>query len=88
MLQSAITSAMKIAPEDFAKLFGSPSALAKAIGENPSTVHCWKHRGVIPPNKVLAVSDVTGIPPHRIRSDIFAAPSARKHKRKEAGATA
>jgi hypothetical protein len=36
----------------------------------------------------LAVSDVTGIPPHRIRSDIFAAPSARKHKRKEAGATA
>jgi hypothetical protein len=88
MLQSAITAVMKIAPADFAKLFGSPSALAKAIGENPSTVHCWKHRGVIPPNKVLAVSGVTGIPPHRIRSDIFPAPSARRHKRREAGATA
>jgi DNA-binding transcriptional regulator YdaS (Cro superfamily) len=74
---------MKIAPADFAKLFASPSALARTIGENPSTVHCWKHRGTIPPNKVLAVSEATGVPPHRIRSDIFPPPDhGRSNHRK------
>lgn len=80
---------MKIAAEDFAKLFGSPSALARAIGENPSTVHCWKHRGAIPPNKVLVVSQATGVPPHRIRGDIFPTPERHRSNRKgRAAATA
>lgn len=85
MLQYATPWLMKMTPEKFDRLFGSPSALARAIGENVSTVHCWKHRGTIPPRKALAVSKVTGVPPHEIRPDIYPAPQ-RKQGRAAASA--
>lgn len=77
---------MKMTPEQFERLFGSPSELARAIGENISTVHCWKHRGIIPAPKVLRVAKATGVEPHEIRGDIYP-PPPRKHKQGRAAAS-
>jgi hypothetical protein len=41
----------------------------------PNAIHAWKHlKKGVPPDRVLAVSKVLKIPPHKIRPDIFPPP--------------
>lgn len=48
-------------------------AIAKAIGINRQAISQWP---AVPANRVLAVSAITGRPPHLIRPDIYLAPAA------------
>lgn len=52
------------------------SAVADACGVTDGTVSKWV-RGliVIPAERVARVSEVTGIPPHELRPDVFPAPA-------------
>lgn len=51
---------------------GGPTKAAEALGiSNPSVVLNWRARESIPAERVMAVSKLTGIPPHKLRPDIF-----------------
>lgn len=53
----------------------SQADLAKKLGVDGSgTISKWENKRV-PAERVLDVSRVTGIPPHRIRPDIYPEPS-------------
>ena len=67
-------SEKRFTPEQFETLFGRTSDLAKKLKISDGTVGAWKSRGVIPALRVLDVSAATGIPPYRIRSDLYPAP--------------
>jgi hypothetical protein len=53
---------------------GTVRALAKAIGLTPQAVHAWHE---IPPERVRAVSQATGIPGHVLRPDVWGLPMDR-----------
>lgn len=53
---------------------GGVSALADALGLDHSSVSKWKSRGRVPAERVGRISALTGIPPHRIRPDLFPEP--------------
>lgn len=55
---------------------GGVVALSRATGIKPSTISKWRvaKRGV-PADRVPIVSEVTGIPRHEIRDDLWEAPS-------------
>lgn len=48
--------------------------IAAKLGVSHSTVIRWAARRV-PAERVRSVSEVTGIPPHELRPDVFPAPS-------------
>ena len=52
---------------------GRLSALSRDLDVSPSTVLRWIERRV-PAERVRAVSEATGIPPHELRPDLFDAP--------------
>lgn len=59
---------------DIIEQLGGPTKAAEKLGiSNPSVVLNWRLRKSIPADRVLAVSKLTGIPPHRLRPDIFEA---------------
>ena len=59
---------------DIIKRLGGPTKAAEALGiSNPSVVLNWRKRQSVPADRVLAISKLTGIPPHRIRPDIWEA---------------
>lgn len=64
--EAALTAAVKKA--------GSFSALARLLGITPQAVQQWR---VVPPNKVLQVSQHCGISCHELRPDIFGQASAQ-----------
>jgi DNA-binding transcriptional regulator YdaS (Cro superfamily) len=47
--------------------------LARIVGVTRFAVHQWRASG-IPPARVGTVSAALGIPPHRLRPDLFSAP--------------
>lgn len=47
---------------------GNTSKLARALNIRPQAVHKWKK---VPLDRVYAVSDLTGLPPFKIRPDFF-----------------
>lgn len=51
----------------------SVTAIARACGITTQAVSQWDR---VPPSRVLIVSRLTGIPPHRLRPDIMPAPEA------------
>jgi DNA-binding transcriptional regulator YdaS (Cro superfamily) len=58
---------------DVIERLGGPTKAAEALGiSNPSVVLNWRKRQSIPADKVMAVSRLTGIPPHDLRPDVFA----------------
>lgn len=62
---------------DIIKRLGGPTKAAEALGiSNPSVVLNWRKRQSIPADKVMAVSKLTGIPPHELRPDVFGASEA------------
>jgi DNA-binding transcriptional regulator YdaS (Cro superfamily) len=59
---------------DIIEQLGGPTKAAEALGiSNPSVVLNWRKRKQIPADRVVAVSRLTGIPPYRLRPDIFEA---------------
>jgi DNA-binding transcriptional regulator YdaS (Cro superfamily) len=50
---------------------GGPTALARALDIKSPSIHGWTR---VPAERVLRVSEITGIPPHEIRPDVFAPP--------------
>lgn len=52
---------------------GGVNALAKKIGTSSAAVAMWTK---IPPLRVAAVEDATGIPRHELRPDLYDAPTA------------
>lgn len=42
--------------------------IAEKLGITTPAIYQWK---VVPPRRVLAVSDITGIPCHRLRPDMY-----------------
>lgn len=51
--------------------------LAAEFGVNKTTVLRWEE-GQVPAERVLAVSALTGIPPHTLRPDIYPVPPRYK----------
>lgn len=49
---------------------GGLSKLADLLNVKPQVVHNWRSRG-IPAERVLEVERVTGIPRHKLRSDLY-----------------
>lgn len=71
--------AKRFTPEQFETLFGRTADLASKLKArdgktSDGTVGAWKSRGQIPALRVLDVSAATGIPPYRIRPDLYPAP--------------
>jgi DNA-binding transcriptional regulator YdaS (Cro superfamily) len=60
MSREALTRAIKMA--------GGYRALARAAGVSHQSVMKWKR---VPPGRVLAVEELTGIPRHVLRPDIY-----------------
>jgi len=52
-------------------------SLAAKLGISQPAVAHWFRRGKVPAEKVLAVSDITGIKPHELRPDLYRAPKRR-----------
>jgi hypothetical protein len=44
---------------------------------SPSAVSQWIDRGLIPHGRVLHIEDISGIPCHEIRPDIYRTPQSR-----------
>mgnify|MGYP000843959381 CR=1 FL=1 len=49
----------------------SQTELARLVGKSQSTVQYWFSSGRVPPEHVLDVERVTGIPRQEIRPDIY-----------------
>jgi DNA-binding transcriptional regulator YdaS (Cro superfamily) len=62
---------MKRTPSQFEALFGSTTQLARALNVPIPTVAAWKHRGCVPAERVLKVEELTGVPRHLIRPDLY-----------------
>ena len=56
----------------------SQTELARLVGKPQSTVQYWFSSGRVPPEHVLDVERVTGIPRQEIRPDIYPADEARE----------
>ena len=50
---------------------GGAPALAARLGITPKAIYQWPH---IPAERVGAIAELTGIPPHELRPDVFPAP--------------
>ncbi|MBF0889639.1 transcriptional regulator [Gluconobacter cadivus] len=50
------------------KVAGGPAALAKELGIKTPSVYSWRQ---VPPKRVQAVSKLTGIPPEKLRPDLY-----------------
>ena len=53
---------------------GGPSALARAVGCDHSTVIGWRRKGRIPAERVRAVAQASGLSPAELRPDLFGDP--------------
>lgn len=50
---------------------GGASKLAQTLGIKGPSIYSWKR---VPADRVIAISQITGISPHEIRPDVFPAP--------------
>lgn len=58
---------------------GGTTALARAVGVAPPTIHVWlRSTGRIPAERVIAVEAATGISRHELRPDIYPVESAHQ----------
>lgn len=56
--------------EDVIVRLGGVSAAARALGVTHPTIIGWRARARIPAEKVMAVSELTGIAPAKLRPDL------------------
>ena len=61
--------------EEAIRASGGPSALARALGIDHSSVIGWRKKGRVPAERVRKVSEISGIPLHELRPDLFDAPA-------------
>jgi DNA-binding transcriptional regulator YdaS (Cro superfamily) len=54
---------------------GGPAALGRVLGITGQAVSQWAQ---IPPKHIGALSRLTGVPPHKLRPDLFSAPPLRE----------
>ena len=56
---------------------GNASKLAQMLGIKPMSVSRWKTRynGNVPPNRVRAIYEKTGVTPHELRPDLYPNPT-------------
>lgn len=54
---------------------GGVKALASSLGLHHTSVIGWRKAGRIPAERVAAVAQVTALPKHEIRPDLFEAPA-------------
>lgn len=59
-------------------ILGGQSATARALDTRQSTVAYWLKSGRAAADKVARMSELTGIPPHELRPDIFPAPGKER----------
>lgn len=52
---------------------GSANKLAEGLGITPQALSQWKR---VPPLRVLAVSQLTGLAPHILRPDVYPVPAS------------
>ncbi len=55
------------------EIVGGKTALAKHLGITKQAISQWSQ---VPPERVLAVEDATGVPCHEMRPDIYRIPAA------------
>lgn len=65
-------TAQKLTVSKVIESAGGIATAAKALGLPSNVVWNWCDRDSIPANWVLAVSKLTGVPPHKLRPDVFA----------------
>lgn len=71
---------MKINLKKLIKDAGGPKAVADKLGTTKQIVSSWVNvTGKVPPKWVNALSDVTGVPRHLIRPDIFPRSKEKEH---------
>ena len=56
---------------------GGPSALGRRLGISHSSVIGWRKTGQVPAGHVARLEEMTGIPRHEIRPDLYPPPSPR-----------
>lgn len=52
---------------------GGTTALARGLGVQPPSIYSWEK---IPPRHVRRVSEITGIPRHELRPDLWDPPAS------------
>ena len=70
---------MKIGLQRALKASGGPAALARWLGITKQAVGQWDR---VPAERVLAVSDATGVPCHVLRPDLHRAPAVVGQRQK------
>lgn len=56
----------------------SQSELARLLGIRVQAITGWKRLKQIPADRVLAVEEITGVPRHELRPDIYPPPVKRR----------
>jgi DNA-binding transcriptional regulator YdaS (Cro superfamily) len=51
--------------------YGGGAALARRIGVSRNAIWQWRDKGRIPAERVLDLENITGIPRHEIRPDLY-----------------
>ncbi len=65
---------MKIQINEIIKLAGSQGKLASSVGLSQQAISRWVKNDKIPAEHVWRVSEILGLPPEKIRPDIFRKP--------------
>jgi len=52
----------------------SPAVLAKRLGVKPQAITGWKAKKRVPHQRVLVVEQISGVPRHEIRPDLYPPP--------------
>lgn len=50
---------------------GGAKAVADHFGLSYEAVRLWCEEGKVPPKRVLAMEELTGVPRHELNSDVF-----------------
>lgn len=59
------------------KAAGSARKLGLALGVTSMSVSHWKNRdhGIVPPNYIFSIFNLTGVTPHELRPDLYPNPT-------------
>lgn len=66
-------SSAEVPVSEIIRMAGGPYRVGRFFGITPQSVCGWDR---VPPARVAGVSEMSGIPPHRIRPDVFPPPAS------------
>ena len=61
--------------EKVIEAYGGASALARRLGISRNAIALWRKVGRVPSSRVDDIADLTGLPKHELRPDLFEAPA-------------